>query len=126
MQKLEIVRENEITFVKLGPEFDSIYENTLEDLADLPEFFKTVEPPLVVFDLTSTRFCGSAFLGFLVRLSIQLRVERNGRFGVCHLSKYLKSVVSVSKLEHVIDIFENRSDATKAYAGQCDGSRHSE
>lgn len=126
MQKLEIVRENDITFVKLGPEFVSVYENTLEDLAELPEFFKTVEPPLVVVDLASTRFCGSAFLGFLVRLSIQLRVERNGRFGVCHLSKYLQTVVSASKLGHVIDIFENRSDATKAYAGQCNRSRHGE
>ena len=116
MKKPEITTENGITFVSLGPDFDSIYENTLEELAELLEFVKAVDPPYLVMDLSHTQYCGSAFLGFLVRLSNRLRVERSGRFGVSNLSKYLQTVVSGARIDQIIDVFENRDDAAEAYA----------
>jgi anti-anti-sigma regulatory factor len=117
MPKPAVERENNVTCVCPGPDFESIYESSLPDFADVLELANTVDPPLVLMDLKHTNYCGSAFLGFLVRLSNRIAVQRNGRFGVCHLSKFVQTVVSASKMEKVFDVFETRDEGVAAYAG---------
>ena len=114
MQKPEIVSENGVMHVCPGPEYDSIYEDSIELFDDVFELTRTVEPPLMIMDLTHTNYCGSAFLGLLLRFSNRLAVQRNGRFGVCHLSKYCKAVISKTKMDQVIDVFDTRADAVAA------------
>lgn len=111
MSKPEIVQESGVTVVNPGPESSSIYESSLSEFDEVLELANSVDPPRMVMDLTHTNFCGSAFLGLLVRLSNRVSSKEGGRFAVCGLSKYVNTLVTTSKLHLVFEVFPNRDEA---------------
>lgn len=115
MQKPEITTEQGVTIVCPGPEFDSIYESSLKDLDEILELAKTVEPPRMIWDLAHTEYFGSAFLGFLIRVSNRLSVQRSGRFGMCNLSKYSRAAITAAKMDNLFELFDTRADALAAF-----------
>ena len=115
MEKPEITTEHGVTIVCPGPEFDSIYESSLPELESILDLANTVEPPRMIWDLTHTEYFGSAFLGFLVRVSNRLSVQRQGRFGICNLSKYCRAIITSAKMDKLFELFETRADALAAF-----------
>src|SRR5688572_15997366 len=106
MQQPEITVEQGVTIVCPGPDFDSIYEASLKELDGILDLAKTVEPPRMVWDMVHTDYFGSAFLGFLIRVSNRLSIQREGRFGMCHLSKYCRAVIAAAKMDKLFELFE--------------------
>ncbi len=114
MQKLEIHSEKAVTIVAPGPDYDSIFEVSLPDFDEILELAQTVDPPLMLLDLEHTQYFGSAFLSFLVRLSNRLTVQRKGRLGLCHLSKFCRAVITSANLDTLFELYESRAEALVA------------
>ena len=80
---LEIIEQDGVTVVVLGEEYDNLEEMVLERASKhLLEIAKSAEPPLILIDMTKTKFFGSAFLGTLFRVWRRLSA-RNGKMAVC-------------------------------------------
>lgn len=115
MEKPEITSEQGVTIVFPGPDYDSIYESSLKEFDGILDLAKTVEPPRLILDLAHTEYFGSAFLAFLIRLSNRLSVQRKGRFGICHLSKFCRAVLTAAKMDKLFELYETRADALAAF-----------
>lgn len=104
-----------VLIVAPGPEYNSIYEGMLQEFDALVERAKSAESPLILFDLEHTKYVGSAFLGLLLRVSNVVTVQRKGRFGLCNLNKFCKTIFATTKMELHCELFETREDAIAAF-----------
>jgi hypothetical protein len=78
-----------VTVATLGPHFDCLYESVLPELASLLDLANSVDPPRLVIDLGSTKFFGSAFIGFVISLSQRLNARPNGRLALANVAPFL-------------------------------------
>jgi anti-anti-sigma factor len=114
----EIVKDHNVTVVALGPAYENLDEHALDDLTDLlVETATTVDPPLVVLDLSHTKFFGSAFIEVLFRTWNRLNSRSGGRFAICGLTPYCAEVIEVTHLDRLWDIFATRQQAVQALVG---------
>lgn len=111
----EVLSVDQVTVVAPGPEYEHIYENMLESFEGLIEVGKTAEPPLLLIDLGHTRHVGSAFLGFLMRLSQTILDRDGGRFGVCCPTPFCLTVIKTMRMDKVWEIFKTRDAAVEAF-----------
>ena len=118
MRKPEIVNDRGVVFVFPGPEYDTIREDEIPHFDGALGLARTIEPPRMVIDLSHAVFFNSPFLGLLLRLRNRLSVQRNGRFGVCHVSEDCAQVIRVARLNELIDVFPTRDEAVAAYANE--------
>ena len=94
---LEVVNQDGVTVVGLGDEYDNLEEMVLERASKhLLEIARTAEPPLILIDMTKTKFFGSAFLGTLFRVWRRLSA-RNGRMTVCCATGVVAEVLEVTQ-----------------------------
>jgi len=108
-----ICREDGVTVIALGPEYENLDEPLLDHLRGvLLDAASTADPPLVVLDLSHTKFFGSAFIEILFRLSNRLK-SRAGQFALCGLTPYCAEVLSITHLDTIWPIFSNRAEAVR-------------
>jgi anti-anti-sigma regulatory factor len=98
-----------------GPEYDTIYEGVLRQFDVLLDLAKSCEPPLLLIDLRHTNYVGSAFLGLILRVSNVITVQRHGRLGVCHLTRFCKTIFETTKMEMLCEQFDTREEAIAAF-----------
>lgn len=111
----EVTRQNEVTIVALGPEYENLDEGVLEELRDtMLEAARTAEPPLLVLDLSHTRFFGSAFIEVLFRTWNRLNARPGGKFCICGLTPYCAEVIQVTHLDRLWHIAKTRDDAVQS------------
>ena len=108
---LEILRVGDITVVAPGPAYEHIYENMLGAFEGLIQVAEEVEPPLLLVDLANTRHVGSAFLGFLLRLSGRVTERTSGRFGVCCATPFCHTVIKTTRMDTIWELFDTRDEA---------------
>lgn len=111
-----VLRERSVTVIAPGPEYENIYENMLPRFDGLLEVASNAQPPLLIVDLRHTKLIGSAFLGFLLRLSNRVLGREGGRFGVCHLAPFCRTVCETTRMDKVWELFETREEALEALA----------
>lgn len=116
----EVLRVGDVTVAAPGPEYEHIYENMLESLEGLLEVAATAEPPLLLVDLGHTRHVGSAFLGFLLRLSRCVTDRTGGRFGVCCATPFCLTVIKTTKMDTIWELFDTRDEAVAAFSNEGD------
>ena len=115
---LQVFQRDGVTVVALGREYDNLFENMLADLEKpFLEVGRTADPPRVVIDLPHARFAGSAILGLLLRVSERLKARDGGRFAVSSLTPYVASVLKLTQLEQMIEVFETQDAAVEALSG---------
>lgn len=114
----EVLSVDQVTVVAPGPEYEHIYENMLEQFEGLIEVGKAAEPPLLLVDLGHTRHVGSAFLGFLMRLSQTVLNREGGRFGVCCPTPFCLTVIKTMRMDKVWEIFKTRKEAVEAFTAE--------
>ena len=113
---VDISKQDDVTVVALGPEYENLDEERLYGLTDvLLDVAQNVEPPLVVVDLSHTTFFGTAFLGILFRMRNRLKSREGGRFAVSGLTPHCAKVVKVSHLDSVWNTFDARDDAIREF-----------
>jgi anti-anti-sigma factor len=94
---LEVIEQDGVTVVVLGEEYDNLEEMVLERASKhLLEIAKSAEPPLILIDMTKTKFFGSAFLGTLFRVWRRLSA-RNGKMAVCCATGVVAEVLEVTQ-----------------------------
>jgi anti-sigma B factor antagonist len=110
-----IVREEGVTVITLGPEYENLQETELETLkGTLLEAAEQADPPLIVLDLSHLRFFGSALIEALFRAWNHLKARPGGRLSLCGLTSYCREVVEITHLDQLWSIFETRAEAVGA------------
>lgn len=114
----EITKQKRVTVIALGPEYDSLDEHGLDDLKDVMlDVSQTADPPLVVLDLSHTKFFGSAFIEILFRTWNRLNARDGGRFAISGLTEYCREVIEVTHLNRLWEFFDTCDEAVTALAG---------
>ncbi len=110
----EIQQVQGVTVICLGEDYANLYESLLENLSIATQLAQTITPPRMVMDLRNVKFVGSAFLGFAVSLHKILSAREGGRFALCELSPFCRTALTLSRLETVLDLFDDLEAATFA------------
>jgi anti-sigma B factor antagonist len=110
-----VTREEGVTVVTLGPEYESLEDTELETLKGaLLEVAERADPPLVVLDLSQLRYFGSALIEGLFRAWNHLKTRPGGRLSLCGLTSYCREVVEITHLDQLWSIFETRAEAVQS------------
>lgn len=104
----EIGIRNGVTVIALGNEYENLDEHLLDKLREVMlGVAQTADPPLVVLDLSNTKFFGSAFIEILFSLSNCLK-GRSGSFALCSLTSYCEEVLRITHLDSIWPVYANR------------------
>ncbi|HUT11461.1 MAG TPA: STAS domain-containing protein [Thermoguttaceae bacterium] len=111
---IRLIRQSDVTIIELGPSYESLDDETLEEIGGLLLTKATVaDPPRVVLDLSKTTYLGSTFIELLVRAWKRLR-ERGGTLALCGLQPYCQEVLRISRLDTLFEILPTRDQAVVA------------
>lgn len=112
--QIEISTQDGVTVVRLGAEFDSLYESELVHLKSVRDLADTADPPLMLLDLSNTKYFGSAFIGFLIGIANRLKERGEGRLGLCHLAPFARMALEKTKSDTVLGLYGDLDDALSA------------
>ncbi len=111
---LEILKTNGVTVIVLGEQYDNLDEPALAAAAtEMLEIAQSANPPLIVIDMTRTKFFGSAFLGTLFRVWRRL-TARDGKLSVCAATGPCADVLEVTQVDRLWDLFDTRDAAVES------------
>lgn len=111
---LEVQTQDGVTVIVLGTEYDNLDEAALDAASEeLLEIAKGAEPPLVVVDMSRTKFFGSAFLGTLFRVWRRL-TARQGKMAMCGAAGVCAEVLSVTQVDRLWSLYDSRDAAVEA------------
>ena len=112
-----ITKENDVTVITLGQEFENLDEPSLEEIRGvILDASKDADPPLVVLDLSHVKFFGSSFIEVLFRIWNRANAQDGGKFGICGLTPYCKEVLEITHLDELWGIYETRAEAIQDIA----------
>jgi anti-anti-sigma factor len=115
----QIIKDGAVTVIALGPEYESLDEAGLDDLREaILAGVQSAEPPLVVLDLSHTKFFGSAFIEILFRAWNRVSARKGGQFCLCGLTSYCREVIDVTHLDRIWHVCETRSEAKRLLTEQ--------
>jgi anti-sigma B factor antagonist len=115
---VQVSRESDVTVIELGPSYESLDDDALEEMGGLVlTAASTSNPPRLVLDLSQTTFFGSMFIELLVRAWKRLS-ERDGTMALCGLQPFCAEVIRVTRLDTLWDTYATRGEAVAALAGQ--------
>jgi anti-anti-sigma factor len=103
----EVLNQSTVTIIRLGADYESIYENMLGSLAFLDQLAESITPPRLVIDMKNVKFIGSAFLGKMVTLHKLMKAREFGRFALVDLSTFCRAAIAATKLDELFEIFES-------------------
>ncbi len=109
----EVVVSDSVTVIVLGPAFHVVDERVLDGgLGEtLLEIANEANPPLVVLDLSHTKFFGSSFIEVLFQLWTRLQARSGGGFSICGLTPHCLDVLKVTHLDTLWRLFPDREEA---------------
>jgi len=113
-EQIQISSEQGVAIVRLGPELDSLYESELVNLKRLRDLADTAEPPLMLVDLSNTKYFGSAFIGFLIAIANRLKERGNGQLGLCNLAPFARMALEKTRSDTILGIFDTSDEAIAA------------
>lgn len=113
-QPNNIIQQDGVTIIALGPEYENLDEAILDELRKvILDAVADAHPPLVVLDLSHTKFFGSAFIEILFRAWNRIE-QQNGEFCLCGLTPYCAEVIDVTHLNRLWSIYKTREEAVAA------------
>ena len=108
-----------MSVISLGPEYENLDQNVLEELrATILQVAENADPPLVVLDLSHTKFFGSAFIEILFRAWNRMNSRPGGKFCISGLTAYCAEVIEVTHLDQLWTIYKTREEAVAALSGK--------
>lgn len=109
--QIDVSIEQGITIVRLGTEFSSIYESDLSRLGRLRDLAGSVDPAVIILDLTNARYFGSAFIGFLMAIAAKLNERDGGRLCLVNLTPFASVALETTRADAIMTIHANIEDA---------------
>jgi anti-anti-sigma factor len=105
------VQDNVTVVALVGAEYENLDQCLLEGIRNsLLDVAQSADPPLLVLDLSHTKFFGSAFIEILFRVANRLK-NRNGRFALANLTDYCAEVIHVTHLDSLWPVVATTQDA---------------
>jgi len=113
--KIEFSREKNVTVLSLAADYESLDgAGIAELLSTLLNTVQSIDPPLMVVDLSETNIFGSAFIEALFRAFNRLGTRDGAAFALCGLTPYCREVIDVTHLDRLWEIYESREQAIDA------------
>jgi anti-sigma B factor antagonist len=96
----QVAIQDGVTVVSLvGAEYENLDERLLDGIRTaLLDIAQTTNPPLMVLDLSHTKFFGSAFIEILFRVANRMKT-RGGKFALSGLTEYCAEVIHITHLD---------------------------
>jgi anti-anti-sigma factor len=92
------IRRHGVTIVICGPSYDSLDEDAVEETGGLMLVESShIEPPLLVLDMSRTRFIGSCFIELMLRTWKRLK-QRGKNMVLCGVTPFCGEVLQITKL----------------------------
>jgi anti-sigma B factor antagonist len=111
---VSLLQQTTCTVIELGPCYDSLDLNALNDAGSLLLTQATsAVPPRLVVDMSQTDFIGSTFIELLVRTWKRV-TERHGTMVLCGLQPFCAEVLRATRLETVWTCYAARNEAVEA------------
>ena len=111
---MNVISQQEVTVVELGQRYESLDDDTLEELGGLLlTKAATADPPLMVLDLSRTTYIGSTFIELLVRAWKRLK-ERGGAMALCGVRPFCAEVLHTTQLDAIWGCYSSRDQAVRA------------
>lgn len=111
-RKAEVTQHDGVTVIALGPDFENLDEWDLDEVRTLLlDEASKASPPVVVLDLSHTKFFGSSFIEILFRVWNRLKSTEGGRFAISGLTPYCAEVLEVTHLNQLWDVYPTKEDA---------------
>lgn len=99
--------------VSIGGSF--LDEESAKQVSEAVERFTSVDRPKLIIDLERVTFLSSKAIGELVRAHIST-MRRDGRLVVCGLNERVYTVLTVTKLNMVLNLVRSLDEAKKIFA----------
>jgi anti-anti-sigma factor len=110
-----VTQQDGVTIIALGPDYENLDDAILEDLRHvILDGVAQAHPPLVVVDLSHTKFFGSAFIEILFRAWNRIVKQEGGEFCLSGLTPYCAEVIDVTHLNRLWCIYNTREEAVAA------------
>jgi len=118
-QTPEITKQDGVTILSLGPDFENLDERGLNDLKEvILDVANQAAPPLVVLDLSNTNFFGSAFIEILFLAWNRLNAREGGKFCISGLTPYCREVIEVTHLDRLWEICQTQEEGVNRLLGR--------
>jgi len=115
--KPEVSQINGVTLVHLGPAYENLDEGILDALrVELLQAVQLAEPPVLLLDLSCTKFFGSAFIEILFRMAHRLK-QRKGKFGLSGVTEYCAEVLKVTHIDTLWPIYPTSAEGVVGLKG---------
>ena len=113
---LFISKKDDVTVIALGSGYEYIDQDTISGLeAKLLELSRSVDPPLIVVDLSQTSFFASSFLALLVRVWQEIK-PRGGQLAVTGLTPHCAEVFEHKGFSRIWATFPSEDEAVRAFS----------
>jgi anti-anti-sigma factor len=113
----QIERRQNVTVIVLDAVYEALDHEKLQQARDLLlGHAESVEPPLVVLDLSGTAYMGSAFIEVMFRTWKRVHA-RNGRLVLSGVQPLCHEVLRTTRLDTMLDSFANVDEAIAAISG---------
>jgi anti-anti-sigma factor len=110
-----VTREQGVTIISLGPEYETLNDAELEDLKSvLLNTAVEADHPLVVLDLSRLGYFGSSFIEALICVWKHLSARPGGRMALCGLTANCREVVGITHLDQLWSVFDTREEAVRS------------
>lgn len=118
--QIEISVDRGVTVVRLGADFDSLYESELVKLQSVRDLAETVAPAFMLIDLSNTKYFGSAFIGFLIAIANRLKERGDGRLGLCGLAPFARMALEKTKSDTILVLFDTSEEGVVEFAASAE------
>ena len=108
--------ERGVTVARLGTGFESLYESDLVHLKSVRELADTAALPIILIDLSDTKYFGSAFIGFTIAIANRLKERGEGRLGICGLASFARMAFEKTKADTLLELFDDLDTAVSELA----------
>jgi anti-sigma B factor antagonist len=105
--KVKVITEDGIKIVKMNGEF--IGGNETDELRDALARESEAGTPKLLVDLASATYLNSTALGVLIAAHTNFS-KRDGRIGLCNVSKNIQNIFVITKLALVFTIYNTLED----------------
>ncbi len=114
---LEVTRDQDVTVISLGPEYENLDDHLLDELREnILACSDEANPPLVVLDLSHTKFFGSAFIEILFRTWKRINDREGGKFAISGLTPYCREVIEITHLDQLWKVYDDREQAVSEFS----------
>jgi len=104
-------REQDVTVIEFGPSYDSLDEDTLDEIGGLLlTEAVNANPPKLVLDMSQTSLIGSTFIELMVRAWKRLK-ERGGTMVLCGVHPFCAEVLEITQLTRLWNMYSTRAEA---------------